>query len=384
MKTAKRFVLRDLWVQVHLWLGLTLGVLGVAIGITGSLLVYDDDLDAAFNPRRYAVSGAQAKLPPSEYLASAAKALEDRARPSVVRMPREEGWPVVVFARGKGDSGFSRVYLDPPTGRVLEVVAGGGFLAWAHTFHENLTLREYNGREIVGAVGIAMLISSLSGLYLWWPARGRFRAALGFRRGFTTTRNLHYFFGFYGALVLAMLSFTGIFLAYNDASRAVVAAFAPLSPPARNVQAPESPAGGKPLGVDAAVAIAQAAHPAERLWAVGLPAGPRGSYRVNLSEPGVPDMHPGRGNILFIDPNTGAVLRSLGPATRTGGDRFLIMQRLMHEGAVLGPPGRALIFITGLLPALFVVTGTLMWLRNRRQRQATRVRPRRQTIGEYS
>jgi uncharacterized iron-regulated membrane protein len=370
MATSRRIDLRKFWVQVHLWLGLTLGVLGVLIGITGSILVYDDDLDAAFNPQRYAISGTQANLPPSGYLGNAAKALEGRARPSLVRMPKEEGWPVVVFARGKGDSGFSRVYVDPPTGRVLEVVAGGGFLAWAHTFHENLTLREYNGREIVGAVGIAMLISSLSGLYLWWPARGRFRASLGFRRGFTLTRNLHYFFGFYSALVLGMLSFTGIFLAYTDAGRTVVAAFAPVSPPARNIQSPESSSEGKPVAVDEAVAIAQALFPAEKIWAVGLPAGPRGSYRVNLSEPGVPDMHPNRGNIVFIDPNSGTVLRTIGPATRTSGDRFLVMQRVLHSGDVLGPIGRILIFITGLLPALFVVTGTLMWLRTRRQRRA--------------
>jgi hypothetical protein len=26
--------LRDAWVQIHLWLGLTLGVVGIAIGLT--------------------------------------------------------------------------------------------------------------------------------------------------------------------------------------------------------------------------------------------------------------------------------------------------------------------------------------------------------------
>ena len=31
--------LRACWVQIHLWLGLTLGVLGMLIGISGSLLV---------------------------------------------------------------------------------------------------------------------------------------------------------------------------------------------------------------------------------------------------------------------------------------------------------------------------------------------------------
>ncbi len=82
--------------------------------------------------------------------------------------------------------GFLRVYLDAPTGRVLDVTQGVDFIGWMHSFHESLTLREYMGREIVGFVGVAMLISSLSGIYLWWPARGQGRKALGFRKGFGT------------------------------------------------------------------------------------------------------------------------------------------------------------------------------------------------------
>ncbi len=101
-----------------------------------------------------------------------------------------------------GSGNVTRLYLDPPTGKVQEATPGGGFIGWVRSFHENLTLREYMGREIVGLVGFAMLISSLSGIYLWWPARGRFREALGARPGLRLSRNLHYLFGIYGAIVL--------------------------------------------------------------------------------------------------------------------------------------------------------------------------------------
>jgi uncharacterized iron-regulated membrane protein len=130
--------------------------------------------------------------------------------------------PVVVFVRAKGATGaLRRVYLDPPTGRVLDAPATGGLIAWAHDFHESLALRDYNGREIVGCVGIAMLVSSLSGIYLWWP-RARFRRKdFGFRRGPVVSRNLHLTLGLYSSLVLAMLSFTGIFSRFpmRDARR---------------------------------------------------------------------------------------------------------------------------------------------------------------------
>jgi len=358
--------MRAVWLQVHLWLGLTLGTFGVLIGITGSILVFDHDIDALLNPQRYAVSGPHATLPYSQYIERVAQALEGRVRPTLVRMPEEEGLPLIVFARGRGEGvGLYRVFADPPTGRVLEAVPGGGFIGWVHNFHENLMLREYYGREIVGAVGIAMLVSSLSGLYLWWPARGRFREALGFRRGLTATRNLHYLCGCYGMLVLAMLSFTGIFIAYADAGRAVVSAFGNLSPPLRSMQAPERSV-GKTLTADEAAAVAQALYPAEKIWSISLPAGPRGVYRVNLSEPGVPAMQPARGAVVFIDPGSGAVLRRVDATTRTAGDQFLAMQRALHSGEPLGFAGRIVICAVGLLPGLFVATGSIMWLRQRR------------------
>jgi len=349
--------MRRLWQQIHLWLGLTLGAVGILVGLSGAILVYDHEFDALLNPQRYAVSGPQAALSIGDYAEAVRKATEGKARPVFIRMPEEPGQPVVANARGRDAGGtFTRVFLDPPTGKVLDAVPGGGFIGWLHRFHENLALREYWGREIVGAVGIAMLISSLTGIYLWWPLRGRFPEALGLRPGFRLSRNLHYLVGFYGMVFLALLSFTGIWLAYGDAGRTVVAAFSPVSP--RNVQLAEPRAeGGKPIPADEAVKAARALYPSAELAGVGFPAGPRGAYRVNFASP--------QGQIsVFLDPASGAVLRKADPAAASAGDRFLALQRSLHDGGSFGA-WRPLLFLAGLMPALLVVTGALMWLRRR-------------------
>ena len=364
--------LREFWVQVHLWLGLTLGLLGVFIGLSGSVLVFDREIDGLINSQRYRASEGPGELAYSEYVARAAAALQGKARPVIVRAPEEEGDPVVVMARAKEEGGaLARVYLDPPTGRVLDISFGGGFIGWLRNFHESLTLRELHGREIVGAVGIAMLISSLTGICLWWPGRVRFLGSLGLRRGLPLIRNLHYIGGFYGFIVLAMLSFTGIFIAYGDAGRAIVSYFGPLSPLARSVSVDEAAPGAKKISLDDAIAIARKAYPEESLWSVGLPAGPKGTYRINLSEPGVDSPQPARGTVVFIDPRDGSIVRRVDASTRTEGDEFLAMQRAMHGGDSFGFVGRLVICIVGLLPGLFVVTGSIMWLRARRP-QASR------------
>jgi uncharacterized iron-regulated membrane protein len=345
-------------------------VVGIAIGITGSILVFDHEIDARLNPQRYALSGPKASLPPAQYIESAAKVLEGGARPVILRLPEEAGLPVMVFARARGESaGMFRVYLDPPTAQVLDTAPGGGFIGTVHNFHENLMAREYMGREFVGMVGFALLISSLSGIYLWWPGRGRLRQALGIRPGLATSRNLHYLCGFYGSLVLALLSFTGICLAYPDAGRALVGAITPVSPSIRGLQTAE-PRAGKPIPLEQALGVAQALYPAAKISGVGLPNGPRGAYRVNLRDPAVSSAQPGSNIIVFLDPATGAVLRRSDPVLRTGGDNFIALQRTLHTGEQFGIVGRIVVCVAGLLPGLLATTGTLMWLRQRRQRRA--------------
>jgi len=262
--STARIDLRAVWVQIHLWLGLTLGVLGAVLGVSGSLLVYDHAIDAWLNPARYRISGATVALPYAEYAQRAASAVGQGARALNIRLPDGEAKPVVVFARPRGEAAvIRRVYLDPATGRVLDAPAGRGLIAWAHDIHGSLLLREYNGRDIVGFVGVAVLISSLSGIYLWWPRR-RFGARdFGFRNGFTRSRNLHYTFGFYSSLVLAMLAFTGIAISFPEAARSAVAVFGKLSESPRNVQATPA-AGGKSISMDRAADVARALSERDR------------------------------------------------------------------------------------------------------------------------
>ncbi len=372
MKSTRRPNLRRAWVQIHLWLGLTLGVVGALLGVSGSILVYDHDLDAWLNPQRYAISGPQIALSLSDYAQRTEQALGNGARTTGIRLPDREQGPVMVFARARPDAGpFQRVYLDPPTGRVLDTATGRDFLGWLHSFHESLTLREYHGREIVGVVGIAMLISSLSGIYLWWPAGGLRRSAFGFRRGFALHRNLHYTFGIWGVIVLAMLSFTGIFLGFPDAGRAVVAAFSTVSASPRGLQSSDH--GGRAIGPDAAATVARALYPDATVIGLNFPAGPRGVYRVGLREAG--DTTSRSGTAVFIDPRSQAIVQRTDRATRSRGDTFLLWQRILHEGGAFGGAGRFVTFLGGLMPPLLVVTGLIMWLRQRRGRTAVRTAP---------
>jgi uncharacterized iron-regulated membrane protein len=48
------------------------------------------------------------------------------------------------------------------------------------------------------------------------------------------------------------------------------------------------------------------------------------------------------------------------------GDRIALWIRWMHEGSHSGVIWQVVVFISGLMPTLFAVTGVMIWLRRRR------------------
>jgi len=359
-----------LW-SIHRWIGLLLLIVLVPVGLSGAFLVFDQEIDALLHPSRYAATGP-ATLAPSEYLSSASKALEGRAQPMAIRYPGEDGGPVIVQARGGAREGgpprFLSVYMDPPTGQVLDVADfRSSLVGLVHRFHENLTIPEYSGRAIVGWSGVAMLILSLSGIVLWWPRNGAFLRGLRWRRSPTMSNNLHHIIGFWISLPLALVSLTGIYLAFPPQARSLMAAIAPMTP-----QGPRGPFGmparHTALTADRALELARAAAPAARPAAILLPVaggrdaaqGPPPVWRVQLRTTS-------GDTTVLVDDRSGEARPQPAPLS---GDAAAQWIRWLHEGSHSGTVWRLVVLLTGLAPTLFSVTGVIMWLRYRRRRKA--------------
>jgi uncharacterized iron-regulated membrane protein len=381
--------LRAAWWAIHRWIALVLCLLLVPNAISGALLVWHDELEPLLHPERFAVTGNGTAVT-SSYLDNARAALPANFTPIVVRFPAEEGRPITVMARGEeaGVRQLLTVYLDPPSGRVLDVVNfRSSFFGFLHRFHENLTFPEYSGRAIVGWAGVGMLILSLTGLWLWWPRNGVFRAGLRWRRaGDATISNLHYLLGFWIALPLALVSFTGIYLSFPQTARSTMSAIAPMNPQAgRPITA--QLARETQLTPDAALDAARNAKPGWRPSALFLATlqsergerserpeqrgertdrGERAAatWRVQLRDPGSNDIT----NVIVNDRDGTA--RSL--PDPLAGDRAAQWIRALHEGSRGGPVWQIAVFLTGVFPPIFAFTGIVMWLRRRRRAAVAR------------
>jgi uncharacterized iron-regulated membrane protein len=69
---------------------------------------------------------------------------------------------------------------------------------------------------------------------------------------------------------------------------------------------------------------------------------------------------------VMVDDRSGTVERAPDPLA---GDRAAQWMRWIHEGSHSGPLWQFVVFLTGVFPVVFAVTGVIMWWRGRRGRR---------------
>jgi uncharacterized iron-regulated membrane protein len=368
--------LRRLWLDVHLWIGVGLLVAIVPLSVSGAALVWHDALDRALYQERYAVSAPDVRLPVSAYAMAAEEVFGDSAVLTQLRLPQTAGDPVVAVGRLNGEAGPGgrprtlNVWIDPPTGKVLasgEVAKS--FTMVLHRLHGTLMIPQV-GRKVVGWLGWAMLISSATGLWLWWPRNGAVLKALRWRRGASELFNLHHMVGFWVCLPLAVLSLTGVYISFPQTSRALFGVAQPQQAGGPRRFAP--PLAEPRTSLADAVAAAQAARPGASVVSVQTPTqGQAPAWRIQLKAPDA-----GQASTVQVLDATGEAKAGRGGSERGGaGDTLSPLMRKIHDGAGTGIVWQSIIFLAGLAPAVLAFTGLMMWLRRRARQTVLRPQP---------
>lgn len=352
---------------VHLWVGLILGVLLAALGLSGSLLVYDETISDWISPPPHATTAGQ-PLPLSMITGIARDAAVEQGLEiggMQILVPQKAGEVIMVRFNGvspmgsmtSADRGGRRglqMYIDPVSGEVLgnRGFAQPGLLTFMHQLHGNFLMGR-DGRRFVGWLGVAMCLLGLSGLVLWWPKRGQWKYAFKVRStaaGLRFHRELHAATGIWIFLIFMAVSYSGVVIAWPGTMGLNSGALAPRLVPAIEVLP------GKRLGATEAVIAATAAVPDLTLRSIAIPRRPDQPFVINYLSHGAVSA-----NMLF-DPYRNKII-----ATRDNSEHFLAWMRPVHDGS-LNAVWRFLIFLSGLVPSLFIVTGLVMWWKKRQRR----------------
>ncbi|MBY6242117.1 PepSY domain-containing protein [Methylosinus sp. Sm6] len=375
---------RKLWLDVHLYIGLVAGAMLVVIGVTGGILVFWHEVDAWLDPQLRIVAaraGGAAAFAPLERIERAMiAATPAEGKITHVWLPRDERSSYLFYYDLDGET--RRFGIDPydatKTADRLYYSKVSPFrhalMGFLFQLHWSLLLSDLadDGGVVVGVAAILLMISTLAGVYLWWPAPGKWIVALTLKRGARAERlnyDLHKLGGVYSAAVLLAVLMSGVYMNLPTPFLWIVDHVAPLTDGGRPTRASEPAAGRSSIGFPAAVAAAHARSPEGHVERVDFPGGEQGVFTVYQDD--VTGVGPFiRSRSLLVDRYSAAVLSIDDVTQGTAGDAFLRWQWPLHSGRAFGLTGRLLVLASGLLCVLLFVTGVIRWLQKRRARRA--------------
>lgn len=371
--------LRTIIFKLHLWLGLSVGALFVLLGLTGSVLVFYQEVDALLHPQIRVASAQPAPGWDSALwdvgLRTVRRQWPDRLGAWRFEASGEPG-PIALRYQPPGHSHHGQrvmVWLTPDGTQVLREDEWGSYLAtWLYDLHMDLLLGS-PGRALVGWAGLVLLLLLLSGLWAWWP-RGSWRKALHFKRGAVAIRRLrdiHKLAALAGLPLLLMLVVTGVMLSLPDESNAVLAH---TVGPVHKLKAPASTADrGEPITIAQALAAARQAMPQARLAWVEAPGPGTGAFMVRVQQPGDPS-HRFPHSYVYVDQYAGQVLAIQDRAHFGPANVINNWLHPLHDASIGELWLRIPVAVCGLIPLVLYVTGFMRWRRVRLARGRTHAR----------
>jgi len=357
----------------HRWFGLGAALWLLALSLTGSAIVFYDELDRWLNPDWRSVSAAAL---PAEPAADRALALTRAALPGFspryVDLPERAGDTIMLIGaieRPDGGSAPVQAFAHPGDGRLLGWRASDGpafdrrhVMDSLYALHMDLMLGPAMA-WFLGLIALLWTLDHIPALMLAVPRIAGVRSAFLVKgRGLRRLFDLHRAPGMWLYPVTLALAITGVTLTWQEQSRDAVRLLSPVSE-RLHYEFADAPAAVGDIGIARAIAIARAhgAGPADSV----APIPGKGVYGVRSFDPRDLD---GMGRLwTYVRMTDGMIVGQRHDNGESAGDLFFAWQYPLHSGKAFGLAGRIAIFLAGLATAALIATGVIFWWRRRRR-----------------
>ena len=365
--------------KIHLWFGLSSGLVVLILGITGCILAFELEIRSLTESFRKVMVEHRDVLPPSELKKIAEKHLASK-KALGIEYPGKDKAAVAVYYDEKE---YELLFMNPYSGKVLKhknmnedffrIVLDGHYYLW---------LPEDIGQPIAASATLIFLVMMISGLILWWPKnkaakkqRFTIKWSARWRR---KNYDLHNVLGFYMTWIAIFLAITGLVFGFQWFAKSLY----------------WITSGGETMvehthPVSDTTKKASFVNMADHLWqehrtglkenesiAVYFASIPTDPVEIAVNH------KPGtyyNSDYYHYDQYTGKELPATGSYAGKFedaplADKIVRMNYDMHVGAILGLPGKILAFFASLIAASLPVTGFYIWLGRKKKKKAAFVK----------
>jgi uncharacterized iron-regulated membrane protein len=365
----QRLFNRTTWINIHLYLALIAGFFFALMGLTGSISVYREQLDELLNPKLVIEQPTDKRQSLDKIMLAVQTAHPNRYGSWTLEMPRSAHGMITAWYEKPRETFFElyaplMVSVNPYT---AEVVAsrfwGQTATTWLLDLHTQLGLNRF-GWNAVGVLGLLLMISVGTGIYLWWPGLRGLWGTLKVRHNAGMVQlafDLHRLIGLFSASILLLLAFTGFHLSYPSILETLTGSSGmEHGGTGKDIVSTAIP-NNHPVALESAEFVARGPFPKAELRRVTTPTGDSGVYRINLRQGSeINRRHPY--TTVWVDRWSGQVKEVRDPSGFAPGETFTTWIWPMHTGEAFGATGRLLWFLAGIGLFVLYVSGLLRWL----------------------
>lgn len=404
---------RKLFNDIHLWLGLSSGLVVIAVCFSGTVYVFNTELTEKAAPHLYKVKTVAGKERiPADSLIEKVKAASGGSIVSVtIPGDLKRTYQFNVKKKGNDSRGGISYFVNPYTGEIVgnskEKNGTKEFLSTMFSLHrwllldkvEKPILKSMTNRElgsmITGWATIIFTLGCITGLIIWFPQKikhWRQGLKIKWNAGWKRINNdLHNSLAFYALLFLLLMGLTGpqwSFEWYRTGLQKTLGTYKPGQGGERKVgpgseaasrdgraEAKRKPGGVMPEGMQheagdttviAFVPLGYYIKSADSLLPykgnsmIMLPADAKAKTMVTKTRLGF--FAPAAGDRITFDPVTGKLLKLEIFKDKPFNERVAGSIKAIHVGNVYGTFTKILYFLACLIATSLPITGTLIWL----------------------
>lgn len=357
--------------SIHHLVGLPAGIFLLIASITGSFLVFHNEIDHLQFEKLSVLEKPAAELK----LDSSLKEIMEMHPGADIRVPDypdEPGQSLKYEIR----EGKTRkwIFVHPETGELLGTInrADQRLVHIVLDLHYNL-LAGTVGKIIVLFGGLALIVLSVTGFMLYRKSLFKvlsFRQRISFKSSRSFFSGLHRIVGVWSLVFNMLISITGTWIAYTIVESALSSRDASTAPPVLP---------GAILA-DAALKEIRTAYPAFDINYLLFPKTAGGKLTVLGSHKTNPVFYGRTSDRIEVNLSTGKIEKLSFLKDAPWHQRVIKMFKPLHFGDFAGPGVKILYSFFGILPGILAISGFVIWRTRRNAKPLPQKRPRLKPI----